>query len=362
MKLTHILYCGLLALPLAGHAQVNFQSVSLSEAQKQSAEKGKYIFLDCQTKWCGACKAMAKNVFSTQEAGDFFNPNFVNVLMDMETPEGKEANKMLQVRAYPTFFILDSKGNVLHRIVGSRPKDKFIALVKQGMSVETSLGHLDSLYNQNKLQPSQYATYVAHLDEASKNKEVRAITNVIFRSLSDSDRIKQENWYLYKRTELLYPIDYMFQWLVDHKTQFDSTIGAEEVDNEISNVYQFTLRAGSNFLSKEDLAASIEIMPKQLASIDFKDKAFIQLWCRYKKATTDKDIPTILDIWENNLGELPFLEQITIPFQYDYIMKSDNKEWKKRFVQIEDKILPYMKTDQIKKAVKDIYAKYRQEL
>ena len=362
MKLTRFLCCSLLALPLVGQAQVNFQSISLTEAQQQSAKEGKLIFLDCQTKWCGACKAMAKNFFSTKEAGDFFNPNFVNVLMDMETPEAKEANKKLQVKAYPTFFILDSKGNIMHRIVGGRSADKFIPLVKQGMKTETSLSHLDSLYKQKQLTPQQDSLYMVQLDDASRDKEVRIVADEIFRSLPETERIKKEKWYLFKRTELLFPTDYMFQWLIDHKSQFDANVGTEEVDRRISEAFQMILRNGKDPVIKEHVVPSMETMPKQIASIEFKDKPFIQLWYRYREAVNKQDIPQILDILEEHLDELPFFEQVTIPFQFDFIMQSDNKKWKKRYVQLEDKIMPYMKTDQIKKAVKEIFAKYRQQL
>ena len=362
MKLMRFLYCALLAIPVTGQAQVNFQSISLAEAQQQAAKENKLIFLDCQTKWCGACKAMAKNFFSTQEAGDFFNPNFVCVLMDMETPEAKEANKKLQVKAYPTFFILDSKGNIVHRIVGGRSADKFIPLVKQGMKTETSLSYLDSLYKQKQLKPSQDSLYITQLDDASRDKEVRVVSDEVFRSLPDSERAKKDKWYLFQRTELLFPTDYMFQWLIDHKSQFDANIGAEEVDQRISEVFQLILRNGKDPIIKNHVTPSMEVMPKQIASIDFKDKAFIQLWYKYREAVDKKDIPQILDILEKHLDELPFLEQVVIPFQFDFIMQSNNKKWKKRYVQLEDKVLPYMKTEQIKKAVKEIFAKYRQQL
>ena len=51
---------------------------------KMAQEQDKYIFMDCYTSWCGPCKALAKDIFTRKDVGDFFNANFINVKYDME--------------------------------------------------------------------------------------------------------------------------------------------------------------------------------------------------------------------------------------------------------------------------------------
>ena len=53
---------------------------------------------------------MARDVFTVEEVGDFFNANFVNLKMDMETEEGRMLIKTYQVAVYP-HFVLDADGN-----------------------------------------------------------------------------------------------------------------------------------------------------------------------------------------------------------------------------------------------------------
>ena len=74
--------------------------------------------MDSYAKWCGPCKRMARDVFTAEEVGDFFNANFVNLKMDMETEEGRLLNKTYQVAVYPTLFILDADGEIILREKG----------------------------------------------------------------------------------------------------------------------------------------------------------------------------------------------------------------------------------------------------
>ena len=61
-----------------------------------------------------------RDVFTVEEVGDFFNANFVNLKMDMETEEGRMLNKTYQVAVYPTLFVLDADGEIILREKGYR--------------------------------------------------------------------------------------------------------------------------------------------------------------------------------------------------------------------------------------------------
>lgn len=99
---------------------VAFIETTLDEALAQAKAAGKLVFLDCQTVWCGPCRAMAKNVFSLPRVGEYFAERFVPLKMDMETGEGPDVAHRYAVKAYPTMLVLDAEGNELRRIVGYR--------------------------------------------------------------------------------------------------------------------------------------------------------------------------------------------------------------------------------------------------
>ena len=103
----------------------------LKDAVAKAKAEGKMVFLDCYTSWCGPCKMMATKMFPTKEAGDFMNPKFVSIKIDMEKGEGPELTERLKVYAFPTFIIFDGEGNEVGRFLGgSKTVEEFIERVK----------------------------------------------------------------------------------------------------------------------------------------------------------------------------------------------------------------------------------------
>ena len=113
---------------------IKFFEGTLEEAKALAKKEDKLIFLDAYTSWCGPCKRMAKNVFPTKEAGDYFNENFINVQKDMEKGEGRAIAKKYGVRSYPTLLFIDYTGNVVYQTKGARRDAKsLIQLGKQAL-------------------------------------------------------------------------------------------------------------------------------------------------------------------------------------------------------------------------------------
>lgn len=113
---------------------VVFKSGDVPAAFTAAAKSNKLVLIDCYTHWCVPCTVMANNVFPLKQMGDYFNPKFVADKLDMETPEGKEFNKKYKVTAYPTFLILNTKGEEIGRIVGGEEATPFIAHVADVLS------------------------------------------------------------------------------------------------------------------------------------------------------------------------------------------------------------------------------------
>ncbi len=97
---------------------VKFFEGSWEEAKTEAEDKGKPIFVDAYTTWCGPCKMMNKRVFPRKSVGNFYNDKFINFKFDMESKTGRKFKRDYQVKGYPTFLYFDKEGNVIHRKMG----------------------------------------------------------------------------------------------------------------------------------------------------------------------------------------------------------------------------------------------------
>tara|TARA_B100000508_G_scaffold140609_1_gene142351 strand:- start:44638 stop:45063 length:426 start_codon:yes stop_codon:yes gene_type:complete len=112
-----------------GGEGVNFQDLTLKQALKKAEKEGKYVFLDAYAVWCGPCKWMEANTFRDKEVGKKFNKSFISVKIDMEKGEGPAIAQKYRVRAYPTMFVLNSKGEVQKRILGAKKEKALLTEV-----------------------------------------------------------------------------------------------------------------------------------------------------------------------------------------------------------------------------------------
>ncbi len=112
---------------------IQFQHTSWKEIVKKAKAEKKLIFMDAYTTWCGPCKMLQANVFPDKELGDYFNKNFINAKIDMESEEGVRLASMYAVRGYPTLFFIDpNTGKVVKEILGYTETSK---LLDTGQSV-----------------------------------------------------------------------------------------------------------------------------------------------------------------------------------------------------------------------------------
>ncbi len=100
--------------------EIAFFAGTWAEALAEAKKTNKLIFVDAYTTWCGPCKYMDANVFTDAKVGTYFNANFINFKMDMESAAGKTFAKQFPVQAYPTFLYINSQSKVVLQESGSR--------------------------------------------------------------------------------------------------------------------------------------------------------------------------------------------------------------------------------------------------
>src|SRR3989338_7038253 len=130
----------------AQNRSINFEKESFESIKKEAKNSNKLIFMDGYTAWCGPCKWMDKNVFTNDSVADFYNSNFINIKMDMESEEGKTINELFAINSYPTFLYLNGKGELIHQGAGKHKSGEFVNLGKEALNPETRLARFNEEY------------------------------------------------------------------------------------------------------------------------------------------------------------------------------------------------------------------------
>ncbi|MBQ9284702.1 MAG: thioredoxin family protein [Bacteroidaceae bacterium] len=154
------------------------EGTTLEQASAKAKAENKLIFLDCYTQWCGPCKKMSKEVFPQEKVGEFMNPKFVSIKIDMESEYGAPLAKKLQIQAYPTFVIFNANAQEISRFLGYHATDAFIDVVKEKSADNTS-SSLEQRWKNGDRDPQFLMEYLQTLTASYKGDEANDVAEAI---------------------------------------------------------------------------------------------------------------------------------------------------------------------------------------
>ncbi len=252
---------------------INFEeNHELSAALAKAKSENKLVFIDAYAEWCGPCKIMARDIFPLPEVGEYYNENFVNLMLDMEKPENREISQKYEVRAFPTYLFLDSEGELVHKALGSMPADRFIEVAKQAADSENNLMAL-----QRKLDRGDrsYATVKQFIDANPYDSNVGNLINEYFTTLPESEIMSTENWDMFNQhvNDFRSPA---YQYVLDNRSAVAAFVGKEKLDNKILNTMSSLYYANSRAIDKDSellteaevRAIDSELFEKAVANVD----------------------------------------------------------------------------------------------
>lgn len=234
MKLVNLTFLFLFfALENIAQEGTNFEPLTFQEALKKSEKTGKKIFIDCYTKTCGPCKYMAKFIFPLKACGDYFNPNYVCIMKDMEEGDGKEIAERYNVGIYPTFLIVNSDGSLYCRHEGAvtKPEDHFERKIME-LVEKTQLGEAYHLGNRDEAFLKKYIAVLRVCDK----KQLQIVMSEIMIPQGVAVLCQGENWNLIK-SELNNTETPLFQYIVKNREAFSKYLGRQQVGEKIISTY-----------------------------------------------------------------------------------------------------------------------------
>lgn len=152
-----------------GNAQgIQFFHGEWKEALAEAKKEDKLLFVDAYAQWCGPCKRMAKDVFTQSKVGDFFNDKFINLKLDMETPDGRSFGQKYPVSAYPTLFFVNGEGEIIQKITGGKQADDLIGLGKNAIKSYDRSDDYAVKYEEGDRSYDLMMSYVSELNKVGK--------------------------------------------------------------------------------------------------------------------------------------------------------------------------------------------------
>ncbi len=228
---------------------IQFEHTTWQEIVKKAKDENKLIFIDAYTTWCGPCKMMAKNVFTDEEVGAFFNQNFVNVKLDMEKEPGLSLKSKLNVTAYPTLIFIDANENIEHKAVGALNKLEFLKFANATLKGEMNLLDYNTKYEREGVSTYEFLVdYLKVLESAGEKAKLKNVVEKYLNNLDSEKLLKQTNWDLLNK--YIHSIDNKaFQCLLKQRTEFETQFGEKIVGEKI---YYTFLRQGNQLCDKSD--------------------------------------------------------------------------------------------------------------
>lgn len=182
------------------HASIiQFEDLSLSEAQAKAKAENKFVFVDFYTDWCRPCKVMEQEVFTVDSIADFFGQHFIAIRVNAER-EQQSLVTALGIKAYPTLTFYEPKGRLVYRREGLMSPTDFYDLAESLVSINDQL----SAYEKNDRKIENVYPYLSSLKWINTAKATRLARNYLL-ELNEKEYHKALNWALIR--ELAPPWD-----------------------------------------------------------------------------------------------------------------------------------------------------------
>jgi len=243
--------------------QVNIQDISLKEAVAQAKATDKKVMIIVCATWCGPCQMLARDVFPTEEAGDYINERLVVVKYNVDVADPENLVRDHHVSALPTFIFIDGNGEEYSRYVGgSRGIQDFIAKTENALKLENSWAYMDA-----KLVSVSYVPeYIKYANDVGRPDKARDALYKYFDSKSLDEKFSNENMELYnsniRNTESL-----IIVYMLNHRREVSGVMGEKEYTDFIAAISNRQL---SSILRRLDTDApeTFDNLRKDLDRID----------------------------------------------------------------------------------------------
>lgn len=332
---------------IAQHREILFEHVSLADLLIKAGKENKLLFVDCYTEWCGPCKEMSKYVFTQDTVADFFNRHFINLKLDMEKGEGPAAGKKYRVAAYPSYLLLNEKGELVYKFIGGMPAAEFLQKTAAGMDPDNRQAQIFRRYEAGDRSHPLMQEYIRETLRMREVKRGQELAQEYFNMLTRKQKAAPENWFLFGENNYSRELSDMhstnFTYLVEHWKDFVPAKGIDSVNRKISGVFRkmtgYCMR-GYYQKSYKYKTEDFTSYRKQIKNTQVPDKKNLLVMMDIAQAACQNDTLKVMNLLADNIGHFTS-ENMDIAFDYIAMCPAYKKDKYPRWTEIMQTIIAH---------------------
>lgn len=222
----------------------------LEEAFALAEALNKMVFVSVCTMRSGPCIVMQETVFPIADVGEYFNPRFVNLSLDMENEDqnGPETGARYEIVVVPTYLILDAEGNEIGRATGGASPSQLIEIISRVLGdFESTFADMQARYDSGERSTEFVQNYL-----------MGAIVELAFREIdsqdSDSERAYLDEEQKYKKIANEYFASRPYSKLIN-ETDFRLVMYFHEHSSRGDEIVEFVIEHYDEFLAESSESA-----------------------------------------------------------------------------------------------------------
>lgn len=191
-----------------------FEKISLQEALVKAKIYNKYVFIECNTTWCGPCRMMDRNTFVNDTVISYLRENFISVRMQMDTSKNDNSEiksryedadrlqKRFGIYLYPSFIFLSSNGEIKHRDFGYKSPRDFINVLSDALDSNKQYYSLLRRYGNGEVLSIESIKRLVNTASQLHEEEIaHRIANSFINKISSKDIFTWDNLlFIYRNT------------------------------------------------------------------------------------------------------------------------------------------------------------------
>lgn len=273
---------------------INFIENDYKSALEKAKSSKKPIFVMVYATWCPHCNKMKSTVLKNPAVVDFFNTNYINVMMDGESETGKDFMKKFRVTSFPTFLYLSDTEIHLYSTGGEFTADEFILESKKALNPNTQIPYLEKQFNDNVNSSEDCLLYLNGLRKSIDRYKTDEIVAKYLATQPKDQLFTAINWKI-----IAYGVNNLdtkeFDFVLNHQSDFAKVSSPKRVEAKIVSVVNQSLLHSMGTLDSIGYSKS-RIIAKSSNSVKVDSLVFkydLQMyeacksWTNYKASTLE---------------------------------------------------------------------------